>query len=188
MILGELRDVVMENVGGGYEGDIVRYINKALLELATEMQVVKRATLKVSNGTANLPADCLAIRNVYYQNQRIYPYAEDDIPAKDIGEPGYWTNNEGQLHLIPALADGEIELAYIEKPLKMNKLKDENPIPDSDEFVIAFSTWKTFLQTNGPTNEAQYWQSETERERAMFRKIDTKRGRRPRNVRHRPYI
>lgn len=189
MVLGELRDVVMENTGNGYEGDIIRYLNKALLELDTEKETIKRERVAVREGAAVLPADCLVIRNVYLNNLRLYKYGEDNIPQQDSsGQPLYWTSDQDTLYLVPPIAEAEIEVAYIEKSLQMVNLTDENPIPYSDEFLVAFATWKTLLQTEGPTMDVKYWQGEAERERMMFKKIDTQRGRRPQNVKLRPYV
>lgn len=188
MVLGELRDVVMENTGNGYEGDIIRYLNKALLELDTEKETIRRKRLAVQNGTVVLPADCLVVRNVYFDNLRLYKYGDDNIPQEDNGQPCYWTSDRGTLHLIPPITSAEIEVAYTEISPQMIDLTDENPIPHSDEFLVAFATWKTLLQTEGPTPDTQYWQGEAERERRMFKKIDTQQGHRLRSVRTRPYI
>jgi len=189
MILGELRDVVMENTGSRYEGDIIRYLNKGLLELDTERETIKRQRVIVKDGVAPLPDDYLAIRNVYLDNRRLYKYEEDNIPQQDSnGQPLYWTDDQKNLYLVPPISDAEIEIVYLEKSPQMVNLTDENPVQYSDEFLVAFATWKTLLQIEGPSPEAQYWQNEAERERMMFKKIDAQRRRRPRKVRIRPYV
>jgi hypothetical protein len=189
VVLGELRDVVIENTGNGYEGDIIRYLNKGLLELDTEKETVKRQKTTVKDGVAPLPDDYLVIRNVYLNNHRLYKYGESNIPQQDSnGYPVYWTDDQENLYLVPPIASAEIEIVYTEKSLQMVNLTDENPVPYSDEFLVAFATWKTLLQTEGPTTDVQYWQGEAERERMMFKKIDTQRGRRPKNVKLRPYV
>lgn len=186
MNLGQLKTAIIEQVekvSGPCHADVVRYVNDALLELSSEIQVTTRAMVNMVNGVGELPADCLFPQNVYHDGNRVYKYASDSVVTPDnTGKPFYWLLDGTKIKTIPILASGQLELVYVEKAVDMVEDTDEHNIPFADKFVIAYGVWKSILEQDGPTIEAQYWQAETERERDMWKKIDRKSATRPRIV------
>ncbi len=69
MNLANLINEVLPLTGADYESDVVRHINKGLLNLAQESPRITRADIPTAaDGTVSIPDNCLYVTGVY-QNE-----------------------------------------------------------------------------------------------------------------------
>lgn len=189
MNLGELKEAVLEQFDGRYETDVIRHINKALTELAINSKQLKRDTISVSNGEANIPADCLIIKQVYHKNRRLEQYMGDNVPETQASKnPVNWLKDGNKITLIPALTSGDIQLVYTKKPDVLTNDNDTHDFDSADEYIIAHATWKTFVETQGVSNETIYWKNEAREELERWKELNNMQEQRPRKVRTRPFL
>ncbi len=187
MTMGELIAAVMETVGGEYMSNIPRYLNKGLLELSTESQVLTRKDISVAaGGVVALPADCLIVKDVYFGGYKMSKYTETDSPDDIISActtPYYWFKDGVNVILYPNPSTGDTELVYIKNDATMVDDDDTHTLEHADEFLIAFAKAKVLIDTKGLTDEAMFWKQEAETERGKWLGLNKKQERRPRRVR-----
>jgi len=188
MTLGELIAAVMETVGGEYTSNIRRYINKGLLELSADSQVLTRKNITIAaGGVIVLPTDCLIVNDVYFGGYQMSKYPEADLPDDSMAAdntPYYWLKDGSNVILYPNPSTGDTaQLVYVKNDAVLVDDEDTHTLEHADEFLIAFAKGKVLIDTKGLTDEAMYWKQEAETERGRWHDLDRKQERRPRRVR-----
>ena len=184
MTLGELKAEVMSAVGADYTADIVRYLNKGLLELSELSQIITRTEIGTVNGIFALPSDCLIIKDILYKGIYLSRYDKTDFPDKLAGTPLYWQRDGDNIELYP-VPEGmvAVTLVYAKREAVMEAEDDAHTLEHADEFLIAFAKWKVLIDTKGVSDEALYWRQESEAEKEKWRKLNLAQHHRPRKVR-----
>lgn len=184
MTLGELKAEVLSTVGSDYIADAIRHLNKGLLELSSNSQVLTRATVSVADGSFEIPDDCLVVKDVFYEGIPLARYYGNVLPDDAKGTPFYWTKDNDNIKLYP-IPEGtvSVKLAYIKRETKMESEEDTHTLEDADEFLIAYAKWKVLIDTRGVSDEALYWRQEAEKEKETWKKLNFSQNHKPRKVR-----
>jgi len=184
MTLGELKAEVMSTVGADYTADIVRYLNKGLLELSAKSQVITRADVSVVEGSFAIPDNCLVVKDVFHEGAPLVRYPQRDLPEDATGTPLYWFRDGNNIKLYPR-PNGTVSarLAYVKKETTMEAEEDTHTLEHADDFLIAFAKWKVLIDTRGVSEEAMYWKNESQEEMEKWRKLNFAQHQRPRKVR-----
>jgi len=184
MTLGELKAAVMSTVGAEYTADIVRYLNKGLLELSSSSQVLSRDNVTIVSGAFAVPDACLVPKAVYYEGYPLAKYEQDDVPTSVTGTPLYWFRDGANIKVYPAPdASSAAQIVYIKKEAVMEAEADTHTLTDAEEFLIAYAKWKVLIDTKGLSEEALYWKQEAANEQEKWRKLNSAQFSRPRKVR-----
>lgn len=184
MTLGELKAEVMSTVGADYTADIVRYLNKGLLELSAKSQVITRADVSVVAGSFAIPDNCLVVKDVFYEGAPLVRYPQRDLPEDATGTPLYWFRDGSNIKLYPRPnGTASARLAYVKKETTMEAEEDTHTLEHADDFLIAFAKWKVLIDTRGVSEEAMYWKNESQEEMEKWRKLNFAQHQRPRKVR-----
>lgn len=184
MTLGELKAEVMSTVGADYTADIVRYLNKGLLELSAKSQVITRADVSVVAGSFAIPDNCLIVKDVFYEGAPLVRYPQRDLPEDATGTPLYWFRDGNNIKLYPRPnGTASARLAYVKKETTMEAEEDTHTLEHADDFLIAFAKWKVLIDTRGVSEEAMYWKNESQEEMEKWRKLNFAQHQRPRKVR-----
>ena len=188
--LGQLSAAVIEQVErmcGSCDVDVVRFLNSAQLELALDTSKLKSAIVTVAAGEGDVPNDCFMVDQVFFGGKQIPRNVSDSQSTERQVQSVCWFVADNKLKILPE-ASGNYEILYVASPRELDNDTDVPSIANADDFLIAFATWKSVAAIEGATDRTAYWHQETERERALWKKIDEKDNYRPRFMKHRPWI
>ena len=186
MTLGEMRTEVLSTVGGQYTANVDRYLNKGLRELSSKAEVLTRADAVISSGKCSIPADCLIMRDVYYNGQKLSRYEGTDVPDDDnaSSQPYEWLKDGSNIKFYPISANGEtVQLVYVKNDATLVDDDDVPTLEHCEDFLISFAKSKVLADTAGPTDLALFWKQEAETERYLWEKLNKAQNQRPRKVR-----
>jgi hypothetical protein len=182
MTLGELKAAVMSTIGAEYTADIVRYLNKGLLELSSLSQVLSRedVTFSSGSGSVTIPSDCLIIKNVFADGYELARYESTDNPDTVTGTPMFWLKDETDIITYPqSEEDLDGQVVYVKRETTMAADSDTHSLTDADEFLIAYAKWKVLVDTRGLSDEATYWKQEAINEKAEWKRLNVLQNQRP---------
>jgi hypothetical protein len=184
MTLGELKSAVMGTIGAEFTADIVRYLNKGLLELSSESQVLARDNVAIVNGAFAVPAACLIPKDVFYEGYPLAKYNKPDVPATFVGAPIYWLRDGANIKVYPQPdTNTTAQIIYVKRESIIEAEADTHTLADADEFLIAYAKWKVLVDTKGLSDEAMYWKQEAANEKEKWRELNLAQYQRPRKVR-----
>jgi len=184
MTLGELKAAVMSTIGADYTADIVRYLNKGLLELSSLSQVLSRDDVTIVAGSFAIPEDCLIAKDVFVNGYQLGKYALTDTPSLLNGDPACWLRDGANIKVYPTPEGStSAQIIYINREAKMEADSDTYTLEDADEFLINYAKWHVLIDTKGLTDEALYWKQEAANEKAEWLKLNSAQNQRPRRVR-----
>lgn len=190
MNLAELINAVLPLTGAEYESDITRHINKALLDLVKEStRTTRQSVVTAFDGKADLPPDCLLVKNVYYNGYELRRYHNNDLP-NITGTAKYWVKDGDKIALIPNPGIGKTaQVAYTARPALLVNPDDTPSISDADDYLIAYATWKTRVESLGAVDDTtNYWREIALHEYREWIDLDKKQESRPHRVIYRPWV
>lgn len=191
MNLTQLLNSIIPLTGADYESDIVRHLNKGLLNLAQESSAVIRAnSITAADGTVAVPESCLYIKGVYQDNVELPRYHDDNLADNAQGVASRcWVKDGDDIVIIPNPgANKAIQVAYVKKPAPLVNPEDTPEIDNADEYLIAYAVWRTRVESLGAIDDTtMYWRDIAMSEFRDWVNLNKKQEKRPRFVRYRPY-
>jgi hypothetical protein len=165
------------------------YLNKGLLELATEAQNVEKANITFTNGVASIPATCLEPLAILLDGRRLDLRPLDMYIYDNASDPDGYTVKNGQIVLntkvSETLTDG---LLYIPRPTTLDSNEDVPAYSsDADEALVAYGRYKVYADLEYP-DKAKYWYDIWLAEKENWLKLHKKQNPRVRKVRPMPYV
>ena len=155
--------------------DIVDMLNQGQRQLAVHSNklCVFETTLEGHKDIIALPTDLMRIDSVYWKSpngeREVFP-ARDKLPIDNYehrAEPARYFVKDGTLIVRPIPGfEGELRVAYVPKPTEMVNDEDEPELEGSEEYLIAFTLHRIFLEHNNPA--AQVWEAEMAREQLNY--------------------
>ncbi len=191
MNLANLINEVLPLTGADYESDVVRHINKGLLNLAQESPRITRADIPTAaDGTVSIPENCLYVKGVYQNEEEIRRHHDNNLAknAKGINSK-CWIKDGTNIVIIPNPgANKLVQVAYAKRPDLLVEPDDVPGIDNADEYLVAYAVWKTRVESLGLIDDlTNYWRDIAMSEFRTWLALEKKQEKRPRYVRYRPY-
>lgn len=176
----------VENITGT-NTETGRFLNEGQLKLAEISKKRKRQNLSITTGFAIIPATCLIIQEVYWDNIRLEKYEEDILLTNGSGNPMWWTKNDESVYLVDgtgqiANVTGTAEIIFTARPATMALDTDAPELTDADTAMIYYCRWQNYVEGED-IQEAEYWENEWLKKREDWIYLNLKQNYKPRVVR-----
>lgn len=165
-VKSNLRDAAASSQSRWPNSEIDRYINMGLLDIARSADRRKLISQNVAGGaeTVAMPNDCLVLEGLAWEQNGVryaLQPASGDLPGSNgvTGLPTvYWILGD-YVYLRPVPnANGTLWFVYRPRPPALVNDSDTPSLPDVDNLLIAYATWKCFLADGD--GQFQLWQNE----------------------------
>ena len=170
-----------------YHPDTAKFLNDALEDLAMSSSFTRRRKIGVTDGSFDIPDDCLFIRKVAYEGTPIDLYYGQETPNLGRGKPVYWQKDETNIRVFPVPDDGkEVELIFCPRPANMVDNDDLPDYPDAEDALIAYAKWIIYTRFED-VSAAEYWQGQYLIQKAKWLILNGRQHKQARRVQARPY-
>lgn len=184
--LGELRAAVLDITPP--HNDVTLFLNEAQRKLLKETLRKRTVVTPVVAGAADVPAEALFVRAVYYESYPLEVFPQERTPGADVtGTPVYYAVEEGKIRLYPALVNGVIEVIICPAPTEMSLDSDFPTVKDADNALIAYAKHMVYAFNEDP-GLADFWQKRWLTEATEWVANDNKTIKKSHRVRVGPYI
>lgn len=179
----DLKNSVEAKVGTNAETG--RYLNLAQVELSKLTNRVKTGQVTMTNGSGNLPTDCLVVKAVKWGSVDLEQYSADIAPNMDAGNPMcYSIKDDLTISIYPKNnGTGTLDIAYTPRPTDMALDTDYPSVRDAEEALIAWAIYQLYWH-NEDFIEAQAWREKAKDEIENWLKLDGQQNKRPRRVQY----
>lgn len=156
--------------------DIVDILNQGQRQLAVHSNkiCVFETTLEGNKDIIALPTDLLKLYSVYWKSpngMRELSPARGKLPIDTVvesrAEPINYYVKDGTVIVRPIPGfEGTLSVSYVPKPTEMVNDSDEPDLEGSEEYLVAFTLHRIFIEHGNPL--AQVWEVEMTREQVNY--------------------